>query len=179
MLSLSVVATPIKSCLNFLTWQRTGVGVGTWGGQLLPVQVMSEAPCRAPCGPQGRTERSLVTDAPGCSIWPLPSFNPKTQVFYLVLGTVARMGSVHLSGSLWPSSGRGPLLAWHACQVMSDSAIPWTVSCQAPLSMGFSRQEYWSGLPCPPPGDLPNLGIKPESLMSLAFAGGFFTTSAT
>ena len=38
---------------------------------------------------------------------------------------------------------------------------PWTVACQAPLSMGFSRQEYWSGLPCPPPGDLPNPGIKP------------------
>ena len=39
----------------------------------------------------------------------------------------------------------------------------WTVACQAPLSMGFSQQEYWSGLPCPPPGDLPNPGIKPAS----------------
>ena len=38
---------------------------------------------------------------------------------------------------------------------------PWTVALQAPLSMKFSRQEYWSGLPCPPPGDLPNPGIKP------------------
>jgi len=41
--------------------------------------------------------------------------------------------------------------------------IPWTVACQAPLSMKFSRQEYWYGLPCPPPGDLPNPGIKPKS----------------
>ena len=41
----------------------------------------------------------------------------------------------------------------------------WTVVHQAPLSMGFSRQEYWSRLPCPPPGDLPNLGIKPRSLV--------------
>ena len=41
---------------------------------------------------------------------------------------------------------------------------PGTVACQAPLSMGFSRQEYWSGLPCPPPGDLPNPGIEPGSL---------------
>ena len=41
---------------------------------------------------------------------------------------------------------------------------------------GFSRQEYWSGLPCPPPGDLPKLGIEPVSLMSPALAGGFFTT---
>ena len=39
-------------------------------------------------------------------------------------------------------------------------ATPWTVACQAPLSMGFPRQEYWSGLPFPPPGDLPNLGIE-------------------
>ena len=45
---------------------------------------------------------------------------------------------------------------------------PWTVAGQAPLSMGFSRQEYWSGLPCPPPGDLPNSGIEPGSLALLA-----------
>ena len=54
----------------------------------------------------------------------------------------------------------------------------WTLMHQAPLSMGFSRQEYWSGLPYPPPGDLPNPRIKPMSLMSPALAGGFFTTSA-
>ena len=48
----------------------------------------------------------------------------------------------------------------------------WTVSCQTPLSMGFSRQEYWSGFSCPPPGDLPNPGIKPTSLMSSALQGG-------
>ena len=45
---------------------------------------------------------------------------------------------------------------------------PWTVACQAPLSMGFSRQEYWSGLPFPPPRDLPDPGIKPLSLVSPA-----------
>ena len=56
--------------------------------------------------------------------------------------------------------------------------IPWTVAFQVPLSMGFSRQEYWSGLPCPPPGDLPNPGIEPVSLASPALAGAFFTTSA-
>ena len=43
-------------------------------------------------------------------------------------------------------------------------ATLWTVAHQAPLSMGFSRQEYWSRLPCPPPGDLPDPGIKPASL---------------
>ena len=46
---------------------------------------------------------------------------------------------------------------------MSDSATPGTVACQAPPSMGFSKQEYWSGLPFPSPEDLPNLGIEPGS----------------
>jgi len=55
----------------------------------------------------------------------------------------------------------------------------WTVACQTPLSMGFSRLEYWSGLPCPPLWDLPDPGIEPTSLMSPALAGGFFTTSTT
>ena len=58
-------------------------------------------------------------------------------------------------------------------------ATLWTVACKVPLSMGFSRQEYWSGLPFPSPGDLSNPGIKPESLMSPALVGGFFIASAT
>ena len=58
-------------------------------------------------------------------------------------------------------------------------ATLWTVAHQAFLSMGFSRQGYWSGSPCPPPGHLPNPGIEPVSLMSLALAGEFFTTSTT
>ena len=53
------------------------------------------------------------------------------------------------------------------CAVLSHSVVslcdPWTVACQAPLSMGFSRQEYWSESSCPPPGNLPNPGIKPRS----------------
>ena len=56
---------------------------------------------------------------------------------------------------------------------------PWTVAHQAPLSMGFSRQEYCSGVPFPPSEDLPNPGIEPVSLVSPALAGGFFTTGAT
>ena len=54
-----------------------------------------------------------------------------------------------------------------------------SVACQAPLSMGFSRQEYWSGLPFPSPVDLPNPGIEATSLMSPALAGRFFTTGTT
>ena len=58
-------------------------------------------------------------------------------------------------------------------------ANPWTVARQDPLSMGFSRHEYWSGLPCPSPGDLPNPGTEPTSLEPPALAGGFFTTGTT
>ena len=51
----------------------------------------------------------------------------------------------------------------------------WIVDHQAPLSLGFSRQENWSELPCPPPGHLPNLGIQPSSLTSPTLSSGFFT----
>ena len=54
-------------------------------------------------------------------------------------------------------------------------ATPWTVASQDPLSMGFSRQGYWSGLPCPPPGHLPGPWVKLASVMLPALAGGFFT----
>ena len=79
----------------------------------------------------------------------------------------------------------------YACMLSHFSRVRlyatlWTVACQVPLSMGFSRQESWSGflwgfggLLCPPPGGPPNLGIEPESLMSPAVAGGFFTASTT
>ena len=66
--------------------------------------------------------------------------------------------------------------------VLSCSAVsnclrpPWTVARQAPLSMGFPRQEYWSRLPFPSPGDLPDPGIKPASFASPALTGIFFTT---
>ena len=65
------------------------------------------------------------------------------------------------------------------CSVLSRVqlfVVSWRVTHQAPLSMEFSRQKYWSGLPFPPPGDLPNPGIKPASLISPALADKFFTT---
>ena len=54
-------------------------------------------------------------------------------------------------------------------------ATPWTAACQAPLSMVFSKQEYWSGLPVSTPGELPDPGIEHKSLTSPALAGRFFT----
>ena len=74
------------------------------------------------------------------------------------------------------------ILMMSACMLSCFSCVQlcatlWTVAHQAPLSMGFSRQEHWSGLPCLPPGDLPDPGIKPTSLYVLAER--FFTNSAT
>ena len=64
-------------------------------------------------------------------------------------------------------------------QACPTLATPSTIACQAPLSMEFSREENWSGLPCPPPGDLPDPGIEPASLGSPALAGRYFTSWAT
>ena len=66
-----------------------------------------------------------------------------------------------------------------SCSHVRFFVTEWTVAHQAPLSIGFSRQEYWSELPCPPSGDLPNPGIEPVFLMSPVLAGGFFATTAT
>ena len=60
--------------------------------------------------------------------------------------------------SNWAQYGGGLVIKSY-----STLGTPWTIACKAPLSMGFSRQEYWSGLPFPPPGDLPNLGIEPTA----------------
>ena len=75
------------------------------------------------------------------------------------------------------NAGINCLLSCFSC--LGLFAALWTVAHQAPLCMGFSRQEYWSGLSCPPPGGLSDPGIKPASLMSLALADGFFTIGAT
>ena len=69
------------------------------------------------------------------------------------------------------------VLNFYPFDSMSDSATPWTVARQAPLSMECSRQEYWSGLPFPSPWDLSDSGIEPGSPVSPALAGEFFTMS--
>ena len=79
--------------------------------------------------------------------------------------------------SLNPNTNCSLLLLSFSCQVMPDSfVILWIITCQGPLSMGFPRQECWSGLPFPTPGDLPAPGIKPASLAPPALADVFFTT---
>ena len=76
----------------------------------------------------------------------------------------------HLNSSLFKCA----VLSHFSCVQLC--ATLWTVARQAPLSMGFSGQEYWSGLPFPSAGHLPHPGIEPASLMPLALAGRFFTT---
>jgi len=93
---------------------------------------------------------------------------------------------------LWISPGHStttsesvvPSRCVHACVLSHYSRVwlfgtLWTGVHQAPLSLGFSMQEYWSGLPCPPPGDLLDSGIEPASLTSPALTSVFFTTSTT
>ena len=97
-----------------------------------------------------------------------------------VLPTVSRLWCLEWFAQPGPTPGR----AVPACMLSRFShvwvfATLWSVALQVPLSMGFSKQEYWSGLPCPPPGDVPCPGIEPEVLTSPALIAGFFTTSAT
>ena len=89
-------------------------------------------------------------------------------------GTSTKSGNPSCCLPLWPPCVRATCTPRH----FRLSVTPWTGARQAPLSIGLSRQEYCSGLPCPPPGDLPDPGIQPESLTSPALAGGLFTTSA-
>ena len=90
-----------------------------------------------------------------------------TFFFHIYWGIVALQCCLNFCGVCWVVS------------VISDSLQPYRQALQVPLSMGFSRQEYQSGLLCPTPGDLSHPGIETTSLMSLALASRFFTTSAT
>jgi len=89
------------------------------------------------------------------------------------------------SDAIHRKKDKHPMMWLICCAVLSCFshiplfATPWTVAHQAPLSMGFSRQEYWSVLPFPPPGDLPDSGTELMSPTSSALAGRFFTTGAT
>ena len=121
---------------------------------------------------------SLILPHDGCVTW------GQSEPWYLL----CNIPTSHHGG---PDPTGGHLDHWlssqclmHGCMLSCFSHVQlfvtlWIVAHQAPLSMGFSREEYWSGFPCPPPRDLPNPGIKPASLMSPALAGRFFTTSAT
>ena len=101
---------------------------------------------------------------------------------YKLLNSNMKEKDVSFSKLEIKTSHLGTLSMYSACMLSHFSHVQlfatlWTVAQQAPLSMGFSRQEYWSGLPFPPPGDLPNPGIKPMSLAYPALTSRFFTIS--
>ena len=118
------------------------------------------------------------------------------QVLFLACGWCLFLVPAHRVSDLSLSSSCNKATNTQSCCIRTPSLCPCvcvlsrfshvrlfgtlqTIACLAPLPMGFSRQDYWNGLPCPPPGDLPDPGIKPGSLTSPALAGGLFTTSAT
>ena len=84
-----------------------------------------------------------------------------------------------MEGGAWQATVHGVAKIRTRLNDFTFTCDPMDCSCQAPLFMGFSRQEHWSGLPCPSPGDLPAPRIEHMSLMSPALAGRFFTTSTT
>ena len=128
--------------------------------------------------------KSLAPDfssSPPCCLWFSPSIlqypkvNPSGGWLYLSWSaSTLILSSFHVSSPMpW---------TYISCAVLSSYSYvwffvtPWTVAHQAPLSIWFSREEYWSGLPCPPPGNLPDPGINSKSLMSPALPGRFFTS---
>ena len=116
---------------------------------------------------------TLLPPFPPPPLFPVTGFeHPQSQAWPLSLGAIGQAGRKNaLGGSVWVSA-----------QTLSHVrlfATLWTVARQAPPSMGFSRQEYWRGLPFPSPGDLPDPRLEPASLMSPTLAAGFFATGTT
>ena len=109
------------------------------------------------------------------SFWLLVEFSYRTEILvFLWAVDFGGYPRVLALGSFHSMLRYARVLSW-----VQLFATPWTVAHKSPLSMGFFRQEYWGRLPLPPPGDIPDPGIKHLSLNSPALAGGFFTTSAT
>ena len=112
----------------------------------------------------------------------ISGFPYKTDFFYILFHLFITLSQSHFCQGvvnfwfLWAFHIHDGLCS--VASVLSDSVMLWTIACQAPLSMGFSWQEYWSRLPCPPPEDHPDPGIEPMSLMYPVLAGKFFTSSA-
>ena len=143
-----------------------------WQSHLGP-QPLAHQP-RGPPGPPGLGPRLQLTAAGPSSATPLPTPHLTAHSLHLP----SRPPSCS-----FPSASACPDVICRVCaQWLSRvrlSVTPWTVALQAPLSMEFSRQEYWSGQLFPSPGALPDSGIEPASLISPASAGRLFTPSAT
>ena len=97
--------------------------------------------------------------------WVCRGLGQRTKATWTGLWSRSQMPGFQLHDSRWDFPGPQPNLKHGGSVAQSCLTLvtPWTVALQAPLSMGFPRQDYWSGSPCPPPGDLPDPGIKPRS----------------
>ena len=153
----------------------------------------AQAPLRVPADPMGQLRqawgRPLEPCVPGGLQWvgPLPYWPHPLQeaVPGLPCGLVVKNPLAPIGDTgLIPGLGRSHMPQGnqvHASVLNCFSRVRffatlWTVTCQAPLTMGFSRREYWSGLPCPSPGDLPYPGVETASLAPPALTGGVCTT---
>ena len=103
-----------------------------------------------------------VQEASGHLAWPVSWKNSHLLTVVKILTRLSTLGSLSsfLSASFFPPQYQGWLFS---CSVVSNSVTPWTASCQAPLAMGFPRQENWTALPFPSPGDLPDPEMEPAS----------------
>ena len=113
------------------------------------------------------------------SLWKLileVPFHPFCHILVIIKSLYLRGGDYSRFENLEVGTIKG--ISEAAYMVVSDSVTTWSVAHQTPLSMEFSRQEYWSELLCPPAGDLPIPGNEPRSLMSPAIAGRFFINSS-
>ena len=149
-------------------------------------------PCLGMCFRMGIQQLALLLpwDNPTMSLsyiaWIASRCSVNLTIYNKVQKALDKPGDLQLSKKSYLLSCCLVILRCFCCVRLF--ATLWTIVHQAPLSMGFSRQEYWSGFPCPSPGDLPDPGFKPISLISLIsyisyifthLAGGFLTTSAT
>ena len=140
-----------------------------------------------PVLPESGLLRSLLRKNVASSVSPLAGGEMWVHFRRMEEGLRDRGGCTNLLVAVLRNSGKdqglclvigGVCVLRHLSRVQLF-ATPWTVANQVPLSMGFSRQESWSGLPCLPLGDLPDPGTEPASLTSPSLAGGFSTASAT
>ena len=132
---------------------------------------------------KGWWERQIQIHQQGTKECPQPPKNDHQRLRFVIrIGYTIKTSLLELRENLYTvlHVEKGAAVIWvHACSgalAMSTFSWLWPVAHQAPLSMGYSRQEHWSALPCPPPGNLPNPGIEPRSFTSPALVGRFFTT---
>ena len=176
----STIALEVRSLLSsFPRTESNLTGLGTRGKRKRgnPLLIVLDPPLQSPMAPQNLQKKE---SRPLCGSLSLPwePFSPPALHIYhtqthATCGPPCKMQQNPVG---WPKMCRAVLSCFSHVWL---SATPWTVARQAPLSMGFSRQEYLSLLPCPLPGDLPNPGFEPESLTPPALAGRVFTTSTT